>query len=201
MPGHPYYSGFDLVLHPERLDRPRRWAKPKMIFVNSMSDLFHKDIPPAFVDAVFDVMEETPCHVYQVLTKRSSLMRDYLRRRYAEAPGQATPAYLMRRLSRRPAGRREGPSSPGGPGGHPICLHGATNRAGGDQPCGDRLADRRRRERTWGAAHVRAMVTVNTGRLHMGRRPVLLQAMGWALGQRRRSAAGRDRTQRSPGVP
>ena len=54
-----------------------------------MSDLFHKDIPPAFVDAVFDVMEETPRHVYHVLTKRSSLMRDYLRRRYAEAPGQA----------------------------------------------------------------------------------------------------------------
>ena len=59
-----------------------------MIFVNSMSDLFHKDIPPAFVDAVFDVMEETPRHVYQVLTKRSSLMRDYLLRRYAEAPAR-----------------------------------------------------------------------------------------------------------------
>jgi protein gp37 len=54
-----------------------------MIFVNSMSDLFHKDVPPSFIDQVFDTMERADHHVFQVLTKRSSLMRDYLRGRYA----------------------------------------------------------------------------------------------------------------------
>ena len=53
-----------------------------MIFVNSMSDLFHKDIPAEFIDSVFDTMEQAKQHVFQVLTKRSSLMRDYLRHRY-----------------------------------------------------------------------------------------------------------------------
>lgn len=81
-PGHPYEQGFDLRLWPARLDQPLRWTKPRMIFVNSMSDLFHKDIPRNFVDDVFDVMERADRHVYQVLTKRSSLMRNYLIGRY-----------------------------------------------------------------------------------------------------------------------
>ncbi|MDE0703215.1 MAG: phage Gp37/Gp68 family protein [Rhodospirillaceae bacterium] len=87
--GHPYEQGFDLRLWPARLDQPARWRKPRMIFVNSMSDLFHKDVPREFIDKVFDRMEETGRHTYQVLTKRSSLMRDYLKRRY---PGGAKPA-------------------------------------------------------------------------------------------------------------
>ena len=62
-----------------------------MIFVNSMSDLFHKDIPRAFVDGVFEAMETADWHVYQVLTKRSSLMRDYIARRYS---GRAAPAHI-----------------------------------------------------------------------------------------------------------
>lgn len=87
--GHPYEQGFDLRLWPGRLDQPARWKKPRMIFVNSMSDLFHKRVSHAFIDKVFDRMEDTSHHTYQVLTKRSSLMRNYLRRRYAEseAPG------------------------------------------------------------------------------------------------------------------
>lgn len=80
--GHVFASGFDLTLRPERLDQPSRWTRPRMIFVNSMSDLFHKDVPKAFIDRVFDAMEATPRHVYQVLTKRSPLMRDYLSNRY-----------------------------------------------------------------------------------------------------------------------
>ena len=55
-----------------------------MIFVNSMSDLFHKSVPREFIDRVFDTMEVADWHVFQVLTKRSSLMRDYLRRRYQD---------------------------------------------------------------------------------------------------------------------
>jgi protein gp37 len=88
VPGHPFESGFDLTLRPERLDQPLTWRRPRMIFVNSMSDLFHKEVPHWFVDKVFDTMERADWHVFQVLTKRSSLMRDYLKRRYAarEAP-------------------------------------------------------------------------------------------------------------------
>jgi protein gp37 len=82
VPGHPYEHGFDLRLWPERLKQPARWKKPRMIFVNSMSDLFQKEIPRSFVDQVFDAMETADWHVYQVLTKRSSLMRNYVRSRY-----------------------------------------------------------------------------------------------------------------------
>ena len=79
---HPYEQGFDMRLWPTRLGQPAVWKKPRMIFVNSMSDLFHKDIPYEFIDRVFDAMEAADWHVYQVLTKRSSLMRNYVRRRY-----------------------------------------------------------------------------------------------------------------------
>jgi protein gp37 len=81
-PGHPFEKGFDLTLRPERLDQPLHWRQPRMIFVNSMSDLFHKDIPKEFIARVFDTMEKADWHTFQVLTKRSSPMRDFLRRRY-----------------------------------------------------------------------------------------------------------------------
>jgi protein gp37 len=84
--GHPYEQGFDLTLWPSRLKQPVLWKKPRMIFVNSMSDLFHKDIDRTFIDAVFDAMEQADWHVYQVLTKRSSLMRNYVRERYDGGP-------------------------------------------------------------------------------------------------------------------
>lgn len=70
VPGHPYEQGFDLRLWPERLELPLRWRKPKLIFVNSMSDLFHEGIPDEMVAQVFDVMRRADQHVFQVLTKR-----------------------------------------------------------------------------------------------------------------------------------
>jgi protein gp37 len=76
--GHPYEQGFDLRLVPEKLAEPLRWKTPKMIFVNSMSDLFHKDVPDDYVEAVCRVMERANWHTYQVLTKRSSRMRNML---------------------------------------------------------------------------------------------------------------------------
>ena len=82
VPGHPFERGFDLMLRPERISQPLSWKRPRMIFVNSMSDLFHKDIPKAFIDKVFDTMETADWHIFQILTKRSSLMRDYLSIRY-----------------------------------------------------------------------------------------------------------------------
>jgi protein gp37 len=89
IPGHPYATGFDLTLRYERIGQPLVWRRPRMIFVNSMSDLFHKDVPSSFVDKVFDTMERATWHMFQVLTKRSSLMRDYLLRRYRERRGPA----------------------------------------------------------------------------------------------------------------
>ena len=87
VPGHPFEAGFDLRLRPERLDQPLRWRKPRMIFVNSMSDLFHKRIPREFIESVCDTMERADWHIFQVLTKRSSLMRDFLASRYGGGGG------------------------------------------------------------------------------------------------------------------
>lgn len=65
-----FENGFSFTLHPGRLEEPLRWRKPSRIFVNSMSDLFHEDMPIGFLHAVFEVMERAPHHVFQVLTKR-----------------------------------------------------------------------------------------------------------------------------------
>lgn len=83
--GHPFENGFDLTLRPERLRQPLRWRQPRRIFVNSMSDLFHKEIPRSFIDTVFETMETAHWHNFQVLTKRSPLMMRYLSSRYGES--------------------------------------------------------------------------------------------------------------------
>jgi protein gp37 len=73
-PSHPYEQGFDLKLWPERLEQPLRWSRPRMIFVNSMSDLFHEDISDDYIGQVFDVMARAEQHTFQVLTKRHERM-------------------------------------------------------------------------------------------------------------------------------
>ena len=78
VPGHPYERGFDLRLVPEKLFEPIQWRRPRMIFVNSMSDLFHKDVPDDYVVAVTKVMKVATWHTFQVLTKRSERLRDLL---------------------------------------------------------------------------------------------------------------------------
>jgi len=70
--GHPnYVNGFKVTIHEHMLALPLRWKKPQMIFVNSMSDLFHEDVPLEFIQKVFDVMRRASWHIFQVLTKRS----------------------------------------------------------------------------------------------------------------------------------
>ncbi len=69
-------SGFDLTLHPERLDIPLHWRRPRRIFVNSMSDLFHEDVPLEFIRRVFDAMTAASWHQFQVLTKRGQRLRE-----------------------------------------------------------------------------------------------------------------------------
>jgi len=88
VPGHPFEQGFDLRLVPEKLGEPLRWAAPKMIFVNSMSDLFHEDVPDAYIEAVANVMVTANWHIYQVLTKRATRMATLLQTKLRAAANQ-----------------------------------------------------------------------------------------------------------------
>ncbi|MFO0891038.1 MAG: phage Gp37/Gp68 family protein [Isosphaeraceae bacterium] len=81
VPGHPYEQGFDLRLMPQKLEEPLGWKTPRMVFVNSMSDLFHEDVPEDYIERVCRVMAEASRHTFQVLTKRSERMRELLRGR------------------------------------------------------------------------------------------------------------------------
>ncbi len=72
-----YKNGFISTIHPECLSEPLKWEKPHTIFVCSMSDLFHKDVPFSFIDKVIDVIRKTPHHKYQILTKRAERMAEY----------------------------------------------------------------------------------------------------------------------------
>jgi len=80
--GHPFENGFDLTIRPERLLQPLEWKRPRMVFVNSMSDLFHKEVPKGHISKVFDTMEKADWHIYQVLSKRSSLLQKFINERY-----------------------------------------------------------------------------------------------------------------------
>ncbi len=79
-PGHVYENGFDLQLRPERLRQPLTWVKPRLVFVNSMSDLFHAAIPDEYIVEVFSVMRAASWHRFQVLTKRAERLRRLTRK-------------------------------------------------------------------------------------------------------------------------
>ena len=87
--GHPFEQGFDLRLIPKKLREPLLWAQPKMIFVNSMSDLFHEEVPLSYISRVTAVMCLARWHTYQVLTKRSARLRDVLAGPLKEASEEA----------------------------------------------------------------------------------------------------------------
>ena len=92
VPGHPYERGFDLQLRRERLDQPLRWKKPRSIFVNSMSDLFHEDVPDEYIREVFAVMALADHHRFQVLTKRAERLAEL-------APSLPWPAHVWMGVS------------------------------------------------------------------------------------------------------
>lgn len=71
-----YANGFKVTLHHDLIDKPRSWRKPRKVFVNSMSDLFHEEVPLEFIQSVFKTMKETPQHTYQILTKRSKRLAE-----------------------------------------------------------------------------------------------------------------------------
>lgn len=86
VPWHPFEQGFDLRLWPERINLPLQWKKPKTIFVNSMSDLFHEDVPDNFIERVFETMYRANWHIFQVLTKRSNRMMQWVSERFSSNP-------------------------------------------------------------------------------------------------------------------
>lgn len=108
LPWTPANAEQNVILKPERLDQPLRWTKPRMVFVNSMSDLFHEQVPDEYIAQVFGMMAASPQHTFQVLTKRPERMRDLLASDYREAfwstvwetaaehskPGTAAPVRL-----------------------------------------------------------------------------------------------------------
>ncbi|WP_274363730.1 DUF5131 family protein [Paenibacillus thermotolerans] len=89
-PGHYFENGFDITLRPDKLIEPLRWKRPRRIFVNSMSDLFHPKVPDHFIWSVFEIMAQSPQHTYQILTKRPQRMMEMLSGRYWRDLG--TPA-------------------------------------------------------------------------------------------------------------
>lgn len=101
VPGHAYEHGFDVTLRPQRLEQPLHWRTPSYVFVNSMSDLFHADIPETYIRDVFTVMRTAAQHTFQVLTKRAERMERVCRR--LEVPANVwlgvsveSPAYYAR---------------------------------------------------------------------------------------------------------
>ncbi len=91
--GNPRTSGpgFGLTTHPDKLDEPFRWRKPRRVFVNSMSDLFHASVPEDFIFSVFDVMASVPQHHFQILTKRPRRMLTVVNRWYSKTRSDLIP--------------------------------------------------------------------------------------------------------------
>ena len=177
IPDHPYEQGFDLRLWPSRLSQPALWKKPRMIFVNSMSDLFHKQVPREYIDRVFEVMEAADWHVYQVLTKRSSLMRSYVQRRYQ---GGEVPSHIWLGVSVEDAAHvsrirhLQGVNSPA----RFISFEPLLGPVGEVDLTGIAVGHRRRGERTTGKAHGSRMGTFHTHNLRAIRYSLFLQAVG-----------------------
>ena len=92
VPNHPFEHGFDLRLVPTALDLPRTWKRGRLVFVNSMSDLFHEDVPDEYIARVFDVMRACPQHRFQVLTKRHERLAEL-------APGLRWPTNVWMGVS------------------------------------------------------------------------------------------------------
>jgi protein gp37 len=159
--------GFGLTLHPDKLDEPLRWRKPRMVFVNSMSDLFHEEVPFDFIAKVFDVMARAPQHTFQVLTKRPERRRapvDSTRRcrggRVAAAERVARHVDRERPLH---VARRRPPRDPGG-----GAVH--QRRAAARQPLAS--SDEGRTARSSSSSGARARRSTSTDRLADRRRRV-----------------------------
>ena len=93
--GYPADEPFRVTLHPDKIDKPLHWKKPRKVFVCSMGDLFHEDVPDEFIDKVFAVMALSPRHTFQVLTKRPDRMAGYMAGDWKQNPGQRSRPHLI----------------------------------------------------------------------------------------------------------
>jgi len=85
VPGHPFEYGFDLRIVPEKLADPLKWKEPRLVFVNSMSDLFHEGVSDAYIEQVAEVMMKADWHTYQILTKRGTRLESLLKTKLKKA--------------------------------------------------------------------------------------------------------------------
>ena len=163
---------------PEKLAEPLRWTTPRMVFVNSMSDLFHEDVPDDYIERVCRVMEQANWHTFQVLTKRSERMRDLLRTRLGFAARE--PHIWFGRQRREPQARPAADRAPPRRAGRAAVALGraAAGRPGAARPRGHRLGDRGRRERPGCAADGAGLGPLDPRPVPGGGRSVLLQAVG-----------------------
>ncbi len=187
IPGHPYEQGFDLKLWPQRLSLPLTWKAPRTIFVNSMSDLFHKDVPDSFVEEVFNVMERASWAQFSASHQASrafsamepeSLSWPKRIDRGKEALAKKRLGWSFGRVSSlcKPYGA-PGPSSRR----HPISLGRTSDRSCEDQCLAapaNPLGDRRRRERPEGPAHDATMGARSARPMHRRPSSILLQTVG-----------------------
>ncbi len=192
VPGHPYEQGFDLRLVPEKLAEPLRWKTPKMIFVNSMSDLFHKDVPEEYVEAVCRTMERANWHTYQVLTKRSSRMRNMLQTRLrfaASLPHIWWGVSVEDRTHGLPRidHLRQAPAAV-----RFLSIEPLLEDLGDDRPGGHPLGDRRRGERSGCPADAEGMGAVDPRPVRAGPGALLLQAVGRSSQEQSRPGSGGD---------
>ena len=179
-----YRNGFDLTVHESVLEEPLTWKKPRIVFVNSMSDLFHEAVPAAFIESVFRVMNRASQHTFQVLTKRPARVMEL-------DPGLIwTPNIWMgtsiesKEWIDRLAKLKEANALTKIPVSRTIT--GAVAQPGLDR---NRLGDRRRRIRTRCPTHEGGLGAGNTRQLHTNRRPVFLQAVGRRVQETDRSCA------------
>ena len=165
--------GFALTLHADQLSLPHRWKSPRVIFVNSMSDLFHPEVPVEFIEDVFQVMADTPRHTYQVLTKRSKRLVALARR----LPWPDNVWMGVSVESDQYCFRREALAV--SVGGCSVRVgRAAAGPAGFHRPGRCRLAHRRRRVGPPCPSHAPSMGVRTPRQVRRGRCPVLLQAVG-----------------------
>ncbi len=187
--GHPYEQGFDLRLVPEKLTEPLKWAAPKTVFVNSMSDLFHEAVPDSYIEQVVRVMEVADWHTYQVLTKRAGRLREMLSGPLASA-AELSHIWWGVSVENRKHGlpRIDELRSSGS---RPLPLDRTVARGSRqNQPHRNRLGDCRRRKRLGSAPDGPGMGHRHPRSVPSGRCPVLLQTMGRRAKVKARPEAG-----------
>ncbi|MEW6044989.1 MAG: DUF5131 family protein [Bacillota bacterium] len=129
--GYPADDPFRVTLHPERLEEPMRWKKPRRVFTGSMTDLFHEEVPDDFLDHIFAVMALCPQHTFLLLTKRPERMRSYLANASRPFAVQKTMDGISIDLATKPATKEEWRAVLGYEGFYEVSDHGRVRRVGG----------------------------------------------------------------------